>query len=356
MIYYYGGAFDPPTMAHIKIAQAVKEMCKNGDKLIVGVSSNNEKNYIASAFDRYDMAKIAFEDIADSIVEQRERMYNFLKCFKEDVTIVLGYDEWKDLTSENSRWEYPKALIGEYRFVVFMRSGESLREATLDGERAKFDDIPEEVVVVNFKQNLLDENLHVSSSYVRKMIYNGCTVKALDKFIYSRVLDYIMENRLYDSRNKDEEAEFIDGYNIAAFDQPSVTATIAVISGFTYKDRKILLIRRGGHPYKGCWALPGGFFDPRSDESIMHTAIRELKEEVGIDIEPSPNYITLLKYYDAKNLDPRGRIIDFAFRVSGAKVDEAVAGDDAESLKWFNVNDLPVNIAFHHRDIIKRAL
>ncbi len=65
------------------------------------------------------------------------------------------------------------------------------------------------------------------------------------------------------------------------YPRPAVTADCVVI---TKEDSpKVLLIQRGGEPYKGCWAFPGGFMD--MDETTEQCAIRELKEETGLHIK-----------------------------------------------------------------------
>ena len=68
----------------------------------------------------------------------------------------------------------------------------------------------------------------------------------------------------------DEEKEFLAGYDLTKYDRPSVAADIVVFAIMADGERdntrkpqdkklKILLIERGGYPYKGCWAMPGGF-------------------------------------------------------------------------------------------------
>ena len=70
------------------------------------------------------------------------------------------------------------------------------------------------------------------------------------------------------------EEEYLRGYNSDKFPKPSLTADIVIFRG-----EEVLLIRRGGHPYLGCWATPGGFAE--KNEELINTARRELEEETG---------------------------------------------------------------------------
>ena len=75
------------------------------------------------------------------------------------------------------------------------------------------------------------------------------------------------------------EQEFLTAYRPKDYPRPSLTADIAVFSCVADTAR-VLLVRRGGHPYLGKWALPGGFAQP--GETVTDTARRELAEETGI--------------------------------------------------------------------------
>jgi 8-oxo-dGTP diphosphatase len=78
---------------------------------------------------------------------------------------------------------------------------------------------------------------------------------------------------------------------------------------FTIREEtlQLLLIKRAAEPFKGCWALPGGFVNP--DESLETAAARELEEETGV----SGVYLEQLYTYGAPDRDPRDRIISVAY-------------------------------------------
>lgn len=134
-------------------------------------------------------------------------------------------------------------------------------------------------------------------------------------------------------RNKDglTEKEFLEQYKPGDYERPSVTVDILL---FTIdpglNTLKILLIKRGNHPYINCWALPGGFVD--MNESAFTAASRELKEETGLE----GIYLEQLYTYSQPDRDPRMRVIDIAY-LALIPATEAVAGDDAEDAAWFNV-------------------
>lgn len=112
----------------------------------------------------------------------------------------------------------------------------------------------------------------------------------------------------------------------------------------------ILLIRRGNDPYKGHYALPGGF--PEMNELLCDAAKRELFEETGL----SGIDLFQLKAFDKVDRDPRDRNIAVAFYgFTNANNSTLTAGDDAEKAEWFPLNNLPP-LAFDHAEIVKNAL
>ncbi|MDH3365447.1 MAG: NUDIX domain-containing protein [Thermoplasmata archaeon] len=122
--------------------------------------------------------------------------------------------------------------------------------------------------------------------------------------------------------------------------KPSVTA-----DGLVTKDAKILLIRRGKEPFKGMYALPGGFLE--YGEKMEDCVIREVKEETGIATE----VLGLFGVFSEPGRDPRGHFVTAVYhlRMTGGKL---VAGDDAISAKWVDLDDLP-EMAFDHADIVR---
>ena len=113
--------------------------------------------------------------------------------------------------------------------------------------------------------------------------------------------------------------------------------------------QEILLIKRSNEPFKGKWALPGGFVE--TDEEVATAAARELKEETGLDFRAEA--LHFIDYFDAPDRDPRGRVVSFAFGVKLVK-DQAVQGnDDASEASWFPWTELP-ELGFDHQSIVAR--
>lgn len=107
-------------------------------------------------------------------------------------------------------------------------------------------------------------------------------------------------------------------------------------------NKGIVLIKRKNYP-EG-WALPGGFVD--YGESLEAAAVRESKEETGLEVELVKQFHT---YSDPKR-DPRHHTITTVF-IAKAK-GMAVAGDDAREIGIFGKDNLPAQIVFDHSDII----
>ena len=122
-----------------------------------------------------------------------------------------------------------------------------------------------------------------------------------------------------------------------------------VVFGFDGKQLHILLIERGLEPYKGSWALPGGFM--KIDETVEQCALRELKEETGVE----DIYLEQFHVFSAVGRDPRERVVTVAFLALVRKSDfRLIAGDDAAGASWFELGKLPP-LAFDHHDIIDMA-
>ena len=111
--------------------------------------------------------------------------------------------------------------------------------------------------------------------------------------------------------------------------------------------REILLIERKHDPYKGCWALPGGFLDYKK-ENLEEAGVRELREETCL--ETKVEYLKLFKVSSEPDRDPRDHVISHAYVVEDFWGDASPA-DDAANLDWFPLEKLP-SLAFDHREIV----
>ncbi len=133
------------------------------------------------------------------------------------------------------------------------------------------------------------------------------------------------------------------------YPRPSVTVDIVVYGYDGGRQLKLLLIERGSDPFKGNWALPGGFVD--MEETLESAAFRELEEETGV----KDLFLEQLFTFGAPGRDPRGRVISVAyFALVNLQDHPAVAASDATRAEWFPLDDLP-ELAFDHSEIIKTA-
>lgn len=127
-----------------------------------------------------------------------------------------------------------------------------------------------------------------------------------------------------------------------------VVATVDII---VVAKGKVLLIKRGKEPYKGCWAFVGGRIDPQDDD-ILSAARRELYEETHLkDLD-----LEYVKTVGNKTRDPRGFCLTSVFMAKLRKIPVDVkAGDDAVDYQWFDLDNLP-EMAFDHRQILDEIL
>ena len=128
------------------------------------------------------------------------------------------------------------------------------------------------------------------------------------------------------------ETEYLAGYRQGDYPRPSVTADMAV---FREGERgmELLLIRRGGHPFLGKWALPGGFSEP--GETVDETAARELREETNLEGLP----LTPFGFFSMPGRDVRAWTMSEGFAaILPEDSPEPVAGDDARETGWFTVD------------------
>jgi 8-oxo-dGTP diphosphatase len=127
---------------------------------------------------------------------------------------------------------------------------------------------------------------------------------------------------------------------------PGSTADIIV-----EKEKEILLVKRKHGPFKGMWALPGGFLEYEK-ETLEETAARELNEETNLIVKSQD--LEQMKWYSNPKRDPRYHIIAHVYVAKKFK-GHLKAGDDAANAKFFPIESLP-ELAFDHRKIIKDYL
>jgi len=135
------------------------------------------------------------------------------------------------------------------------------------------------------------------------------------------------------------------------YPRPGFSADTVAIAGLP-GGRHVLLIRRGIEPFRGKWALPGGFVNEM--EPVEAAGRRELAEETGLSV-PDSEYL-MVGTFGQPGRDPRGWTVAAAFVVDiGPQMPHVQGGDDAAEAAWHALSDLP-DLAFDHDLIVRSAL
>ena len=155
------------------------------------------------------------------------------------------------------------------------------------------------------------------------------------------------------------EQEFLRAYEPGEFPPFAVTVDLAV---FTIRAGvlAVLLVQRRDHPYRGYWALPGGFV--RASESAGDAALRELAEETGVTT--FTGHLEQLRTYSEPDRDPRMRVVSVAHVALAPELPDPRPGGDAEAARWWPVEDLGLEqggpdapaLAFDHPLILADAV
>ncbi len=132
-------------------------------------------------------------------------------------------------------------------------------------------------------------------------------------------------------------------HNDVEYRRPGLT-----VDGMIIWEGKILLIKRKNSPFKGMYALPGGFVE--YGESVEDAVVREVEEETGLTTEID----SLVGVYSEPGRDPRGHVVSvvFSLHTVGGKLN---SGSDADDVQYFELDTLPT-LAFDHRSIIRDSL
>ena len=144
-----------------------------------------------------------------------------------------------------------------------------------------------------------------------------------------------------------------EGYDPSRFPAFAVTVDVVIL---TMSDGvlHVMLVRRGEDPFRGSWAVPGGF--KRPDETLADAARRELAEETGVDV---PSLLTQFGAYGDPGRDPRMNVVTVAFLAVLRDVGEIVAGTDAAHAALVPASDSleeRIQLAFDHLTILRDAV
>lgn len=154
--------------------------------------------------------------------------------------------------------------------------------------------------------------------------------------------------RLVLRRTDDHERQSCPNCGWIYYPKPNQAAGVAII-----QDGQVLMVRRKYEPFKGQWTLPSGFME--YGESPEETALREMREEIGVEVE-----LTGLLDVQMERGDPRGLCLLVIYTGlikpdAQGVVPQPTAGDDAEEVRCFPLDQLPGEIAFQaHRRALEK--
>ncbi|SEO51287.1 NUDIX hydrolase [Actinacidiphila rubida] len=142
-----------------------------------------------------------------------------------------------------------------------------------------------------------------------------------------------------DGRRPDDEREFLAAYDPRAFAPIAVTVDVVALT-LRGGALHLLAVRRGGPPFAGAWALPGGFVQA-GQESLDEAAARELAEETGLDAGALGRvHLEQLGSYGQPDRDPRMHVVSVAYLAFAPHLPDATAGGDAAGADWLPVESL----------------
>ena len=143
------------------------------------------------------------------------------------------------------------------------------------------------------------------------------------------------------------------GYDPGDYPQFAVTVDVVILT-IVDETLQVVLVRRRDEPYRGLWALPGGF--KRPDESLKDAASRELREETGVE---AADYLSEFGAYGDPGRDPRMNVVTVGFLAVLRDVGELTADTDAESARLWHVAEVfggGIELAFDHAKILRDAV
>jgi 8-oxo-dGTP diphosphatase len=157
-----------------------------------------------------------------------------------------------------------------------------------------------------------------------------------------------------------DEKRFLNNYDPEHYERPSIAVDLVV---FTVMNSvlKVLLLQRKSHPFKGVWALPGGFVHisntGNQGEGVEEAAHRELAEETGIP--PHSCFIEQLHTFGKAGRDPRMRVISVAwYALLSPHQAHGIDTEKEGSAQWFSADeDVPwMRLSFDHAEILDTAV
>ena len=143
------------------------------------------------------------------------------------------------------------------------------------------------------------------------------------------------------------------GYDPSAYPAFAVTVDVVILTMHD-GELQVLLVRRGEDPFKGMWAVPGGF--KRPTETLDEAARRDLVEETGVN---AAQLLTQFGAYGDPDRDPRMNVVTVGYLAVLRDVGDVVAGSDAADAELVPVSEVllgRIDLAFDHHRIVRDAV
>ncbi len=290
------GRFQPLHKGHVEM---IKALSRNLDKIIVGIGSSNKSNTQENPFTADER-----EMMLELSLQNSGLNYKIVR-----IPDVNDYSIWFDVVEEVC----PK-------FDVVFSNNEIVKKLA---EKK------------GYQTQGLPASQYISASTVRDMLIQG---EDCSKYLTKETMHVLHEIKGVERLKKI--------YKIAEHNNPP-TAVDIIIEYHNPDFKGIVLIERGQDPFKGSWALPGGFQE--YGDTLERTAMKETDEETGLSI----TLLTQLKVYSEKDRDPRGHVNSIGFVARGTG--DLKAGDDAAKVRVFPLGKLP-KLAFDHKKRINEYL
>ena len=158
-----------------------------------------------------------------------------------------------------------------------------------------------------------------------------------------------------------DQRSFLDAYDPDQYPRPSITVDLVIFT-VVDSDLKVLLVKRSTHPFKGVWALPGGFVRVSNagaqGEDIEAAAHRELAQETGLS--PRSCFLEQLYTFGRAGRDPRLRVVSVAWYalIPPEQASSIVDERDDSTIQWFSASDeVPwMRTAFDHAEILQMGV
>jgi len=332
----YIGRFQPAHAAHLKSIGIALEKAQT---LIIFIGSAKRPSDLRNPW--------SYESRIDILKDAIQEYYN------EDL-----HPGWTDFPPNSILKRIIFAPLRDYHY----NNGKWASEVVATANRLGAEASPRSTVLVGAKKDNTSFYLDMFQSWTLEehpIAYNGLSAVSIRYELFENgnidSVDHIMDvTKQWASswmHDADGRADFIKGE--WAFHKAEWKKYEKLEHGYTaitgdaviHKSGCILLIKRGSHPGKGLWALPGGYIN--TSEWVTDGLLREVKEETKISVPKTgpgslKDHIKTIEYFDNPNRSLRGRLLTFAHVIDlgYGPLPSVKGGDDAAGAFWIPLQDI----------------